>query len=120
MDRTGKRVLDFTIGDRSETTAKQLLENIRKIKVETYHTDYWKAYEGILPPKRQVQSRAEAYRIEGLNNKIRHYLARFKRKTNKKEVISGHFKGVNLFLCVLIYVNINLFRISNVPLQIEP
>ena len=61
LDRAGKRMLGFTIGDRSEATAEQLLENIRKIKVGTYYTDYRKAYEGILPAKRPVQSKTETY-----------------------------------------------------------
>ena len=85
-------MLGFTVGDRSEITGEVLCSTIRKMKVEPYYTDYWKAYESILPNERHVQSKAETYSIEGLNSRIRHYLARFKRKTKcyskSKEMIA--------------------------------
>ncbi|MBC6409119.1 MAG: IS1 family transposase [Ekhidna sp.] len=51
------------------------------MNIATYYTDYWKAYESILPTDRHIQSKAATYSIEGLNSSIRHYLARFRRKT---------------------------------------
>ncbi|MBC6400970.1 MAG: IS1 family transposase [Ekhidna sp.] len=55
-------------------------------------TDYWKAYERILPADKRVQSKAKTYHIEGLNSMIRHYLVRFGRKTKcypkSKEMIA--------------------------------
>ena len=44
-------------------------------------TDYWKPYTIFIPRKRHVQSKAETYSIEGFNCVIRHFLARFHRKT---------------------------------------
>ncbi len=44
-------------------------------------TDYWKAYNEFLPKSKHIQSKAETYTVEGYNSRIRHYLARFKRKT---------------------------------------
>ena len=44
-------------------------------------TDHWKAYEKFIPKSKHIQSKAETYTIEGYNSLIRHYLARFKRKT---------------------------------------
>lgn len=44
-------------------------------------TDFWKPYEKIIPPEIHVQSKAETYTVEGYNSIIRHFLARFKRKT---------------------------------------
>lgn len=44
-------------------------------------TDYWRAYKKFLPAKRHVQSKAETFTVEGYNSIIRHFLARFRRKT---------------------------------------
>ena len=43
-------------------------------------SDYWKSYEEFLPPYKHLQTKAETYTIESYNSRIRHYLARFKRK----------------------------------------
>ncbi|MCL2597778.1 MAG: IS1 family transposase, partial [Paludibacter sp.] len=34
-----------------------------------------------VPAEKLVQTKAETYTVEGYNSRIRHYLARFKRKT---------------------------------------
>ena len=33
-----------------------------KMHIDTYYTDYWKAYENILPSNKHIQSKAETYR----------------------------------------------------------
>ncbi|MBC6425576.1 MAG: IS1 family transposase [Ekhidna sp.] len=81
MDRAGKRVLGFTIGDRSEKTGDRLCSSLIRMQIRLFYTDHWKAYESILPADKHVQSKAETYSIEGLNSMISHYLARFRRKT---------------------------------------
>mmetsp|Transcript_262 Transcript_262/g.125 ORF Transcript_262/g.125 Transcript_262/m.125 type:complete len:83 (-) Transcript_262:2161-2409(-) len=44
-------------------------------------TDHWKAYKEFIPQSKHYASKAETFTIEGYNSRIRHYLARFKRKT---------------------------------------
>jgi len=44
-------------------------------------TDHYPAYRQIVPPHLHIQSKAETCAIEGFNSRIRHYLARFRRKT---------------------------------------
>lgn len=44
-------------------------------------TDYWKAYAKIIPFERHVQSKAQTFTVEGFNAIIRHFLARFRRKS---------------------------------------
>lgn len=44
-------------------------------------TDYYPAYCTIVPPHMHVETKSETAAIEGLNSRIRHYLARFHRKT---------------------------------------
>lgn len=49
--------------------------------VRVVATDRWKAYSEFLPPTKHVKSKAETYTVEGYNSLVRHYLARFRRKT---------------------------------------
>ena len=44
------------------------------------YSDYWKSYKEFLPNVKHIQTKAETYTVEGYNSRIRHYLARFKRK----------------------------------------
>ncbi|MDR3232778.1 MAG: IS1 family transposase, partial [Planctomycetaceae bacterium] len=44
-------------------------------------SDYWRSYEEFVPPEKHWQTKAETYTVEGYNARIRHYLARFQRKT---------------------------------------
>ena len=43
--------------------------------------DYWKSYKEIVPAERLVQTKKETYTIESYNGQIRHFLARFRRRT---------------------------------------
>lgn len=43
--------------------------------------DYWSPYATVVPNNLLLQTKAETYTVEGMNARIRHYLARFKRKT---------------------------------------
>jgi len=49
--------------------------------VNSYATDYWRSYEYFIPPEKHIQSKEETYTLESYNSRVRHYLARFKRKT---------------------------------------
>lgn len=44
-------------------------------------SDYWKAYENIIPRGKHLQTKAETFTVEGYNSLFRHFLARMKRKT---------------------------------------
>ena len=44
-------------------------------------TDYWKSYKEMIPTEQLTQSKAETYTVESYNGIIRHFLARFRRKT---------------------------------------
>ena len=49
--------------------------------MEIITSDYWKAYEVIVPKVKHIQSKAETYTVEGYNSLFRHYLARMRRKS---------------------------------------
>ena len=59
----------------------KLWEKIKDLTVGFYASDHWKSYEEFIPPQKHLQTKAETYTVEGYNSRIRHYLARFKRKT---------------------------------------
>ena len=44
-------------------------------------TDYWKSYKEMIPIEQLIQNKAETYTVESYNGIIRHFLARFRRKT---------------------------------------
>ena len=50
------------------------------MKICYYASDYWKSYEEFIPAEKHLQTKAETFTVEGYNSRIRHYLARFKRK----------------------------------------
>jgi len=75
-------VLGFEVGDRSESTAQRLYDKIKGIGARFYCTDYLEAYRCVLPEKKHKRTKAETYTIEGLNNVVRHFMARFHRRTH--------------------------------------
>lgn len=62
-------------------------------------TDFWKPYKHILRTEKHIQSKAETFTVEGYNSIIRHFLARFKRKTKcySKSVSMIYYSLVLLF-----------------------
>ena len=81
VDRFGQRFIDFVCGDRSTATGSKLWDKIKHLQVNSYATDYWRSYGEFLPPENHIQSKVETYTVESYNSRVRHYLARFKRKT---------------------------------------
>jgi insertion element IS1 protein InsB len=49
-------------------------------KINGFSSDYWKSYSELIPEEKHLESKAETFTVEGYNSRIRHYLARFKRK----------------------------------------
>ena len=82
VDRTNRRFITFVCGDRTRQTAQQLWQQLgAQQQAPCFCTDYWKAYRCVLPQDRHLCSKKHTYTVEGYNCRIRHYLARFHRKT---------------------------------------
>ena len=81
VDRYGKRFISFVCGDRSTQTGLRLWNKIKDFSINCFTSDYRKSYEEFIPAEKHLQSKAGTYTIESYNSRIRHYLARFKRKT---------------------------------------
>ena len=67
-------------GSRGTKTGKKFWENIKDLDAGCYCSDYWASYAEFLPENKHIQSKKETFTVEGYNSRIRHYLARFKRK----------------------------------------
>ena len=80
VDRFGKRFISFICGDRSTKTGLKLWDKLKDMNIGCFCTDYWKSYQEFNPWEKHIQTKAETYTVEGYNSRIRHYLARFKRK----------------------------------------
>lgn len=59
----------------------KLWQQIENEHIDIVYSDFWKPYKEIIPAEKLHQSKAETFTIEGFNSLIRHYLARFRRKT---------------------------------------
>jgi len=81
VNRVGKRFLSFVCGDQQAATGLRLWEKLKGLSVGTFATDHWQSYEEFIPPEQHCQSKSETCMVESYNSRIRHYLARFKRKT---------------------------------------
>ena len=81
IDRHTKQVLGFVCGRRDSKTFEKLYDNINPNNIKLFCSDYWKSYAEVIPNHKHLQSKAQTFTIEGYNSLIRHYLARFKRKT---------------------------------------
>jgi insertion element IS1 protein InsB len=80
-DRDGKRVCAVQLGRRDAKTAKGLWEQLELFEMDYVCTDHYPAYRKIVPEHMHIETKAETSAIEGLNSRIRHYIARFHRKT---------------------------------------
>jgi len=80
VDRFGKRYIDFVCGDRSTATGIKLWNKLEAMDISLFCSDYWKSYCEFVPADKHFQTKAETFTVEGYNCRIRHYLARFKRR----------------------------------------
>lgn len=75
-----------------------------EVEADIYATDDFRPYN-ILPQERHVRSKAHTYTVESKNAQIRHYLARFRRRTK------CYSKTVRMVVCSLIlYFNQDIIR----------
>jgi insertion element IS1 protein InsB len=80
VDRYGRRYHSFVCGGHSTKTGLKLWNKLKDLKINNFASDYWESYENFVPPDKHLQTKTETYTIEGYNSRIRHCLARFKRK----------------------------------------
>ena len=69
------------LGRRNTQTGKGLWKQLNLFEGSTVFTDYFPAYDSIVEGVTHVVGKAYTWGIESLNSRVRHYLARFRRKT---------------------------------------
>ena len=74
-------ILAWVLGDRSASTFEPLWKLIRGWQSFWYVTDGWKVYPCFINDCDRLVLKTYMTRIEGENTRLRHYLARLKRKT---------------------------------------
>jgi insertion element IS1 protein InsB len=59
----------------------QLWSSTKQYEIKSFASDYWLAYQMIIPAEKHIQSKAETFTVEGYNSLFRHFLARMRRKS---------------------------------------
>ena len=80
VERASQKIRGFYVGSRETSSFEKLSQNIQKLNVKTYATDAWESYN-LIDPKKHIVGKAHTYTVERTNRLLRHYLARFARKT---------------------------------------
>ena len=79
------------------------MDKIKDLNPMYYATDLWKVYQKIVPKTKHLISKKETTQVESYNSNVRHYLARFKRKT---KCYSKSENLLKLSIYLLIYKNL--------------
>ncbi len=69
------------LGKRNTANCENLYKQLELFEPQAVCTDYYPAYNRVIPKEVHVQTKAETWSVESLNSRIRHYLVRFRRKT---------------------------------------
>ena len=90
---SNNRRVDRLGGWRQAQTLWLLLERLERFDVRVYFSDKWEGYAELIPSNRVVQTKAQTHGIERNNGQMRHWFARFRRRTC---VVSRSFEMVDL------------------------
>jgi insertion element IS1 protein InsB len=80
-DRAPKKICGWALGDCGTETARCLDAHLPQTGRLLYCTDFWPPYGVIFEKRNPWQGKAHAFTIERPNNRLRHSLARLRRKT---------------------------------------
>lgn len=85
IDRQRLKVVDFEVNSsRGFEAYKPLADRLKSgYNIEISCSDYYAVYDQYPIAKKHVSSKAETCLVESFNSLIRHYLARFNRKTKR-------------------------------------
>jgi insertion element IS1 protein InsB len=92
--------LGWTLGDRGTETAERLDAQLPHAPHIVFATDFWPPYAKIFCQENHVQGKAHTFTIESLNNRIRCYLARLKRRTHNYSKSQANLAASILFFIV--------------------
>ena len=104
IDADTREVIGCHIGDRSRASARSLWQSVPAVyrQCATVYTDYWEAYETVIPAKRHravgKDSGSTSY-IERFNNTLRQRVSRLVRKTlSFSKKLENHIGAIWTFI----------------------
>lgn len=102
-DAVQRRTVAWVLGDRDDATCRQLLAKVG-MEGKTFLTDDWDGFHRLIPEDQLYTGKDLTFSIEQDNSNIRHYLARFRRRT---KVVSKLKEMVDLSLRLYHYLHDN-------------
>lgn len=108
MDRVRNKIIDVTVSKkRSKSIYRRMALRLERAgyKVEIMCTDGYEGYKSYSLAARHVVSKSETALVESKNSLIRHFLARFNRKTRR---FSKAFDMIFHSLMILIHKDLLL------------
>ena len=103
-DPIARRTIAWVLGRRDDATCQKLLDKIG-VEGKTFVTDDWDGYHRLIPEDQLFTGKDLTVPIEQDNSNIRHFLARFRRRT---KVVSKVIEMVDLSLRIYHYFHDNL------------
>ena len=106
--RDTKRILGFCVGGRDEKTLAKLMYRLSCIQCERCYTDCHAPFAKVIPKEKHRFYPNQTNTIEGINSAVRHYLARFRRKSK------CYSKSI---LMVEASITLLMYRLNNKPIS---
>src|ERR1700689_1039890 len=103
-DPLARRTIAWVLGRRDDATCQKLLDKIG-VEGKTFVTDDWDGYHRLIPEDQLFTGKDLTVPIEQDNSNIRHFLARFRRRT---KVVSKVVETVDLSLRIYHHFHDNL------------
>ena len=103
-DPIARRTVAWVLGRRDDATCQTLLNKIG-VEGKTFVTDDWEGYHRLIPEDQLFTGKDLTVPIEQDNSNIRHFLARFRRRT---KVVSKVVEMVDLSLRIYHHFHDNL------------
>ena len=103
-DPIARRTIAWVLGRRDDVTCQKLLDKIG-VEGKTFVTDDWDGYHRLIPEDQLFTGKDLTVPIEQDNSNIRHFLARFRRRT---KVVSKVVEMVDLSLRIYHHFHDNL------------
>ena len=92
VEREKQEIKGFFVGDRSLRSFERLSEITEHVNPKAYATDDYGTYE-IINPNMRLIGKEHTYTVERTNRRLRHYLARFVRRSysvsQNKEMVAN-------------------------------
>ncbi len=99
IHRRTRRIVALAFGSRGRGPALEIIGKVKDLNPEKIMTDYFKIYRDYFPADKHIASKKETYTVESVNSDIRHYIARFRRKTKCTSKSAEMGQAIASFSC---------------------